>query len=365
MKKVVTSLCLSTLLLSSMIPLAIAAEKPVPIEKKQKQKKVKLSSSYKDSIDDFFKQRQKEFKNGKMPKLFEKNDETLAYIQYVQEVDNNKLKDYSYDYEVLEVNKEDDVTEVKVHLVQEFTFENDMKSGFADEVTISLKNDKSSSELQSASENNNIIEFESDTLETKIDIEKLIEKGKKTKKEEKKAKKEKKDDRSEVAAYAQRPVQNYTGSAAASYAYKYALSYNPNYISFRKDCTNFASQAIYAGGIKQQLTNDTNYNYLKWYYSTSTSYSTSWINVDDLFDVLDSNTIYSTVKSSASSLQLGDIIQYDIGKDGNYEHTAVVTKSDSTGVLVSYHTTDRRDVKWDFFANAQTVPTGIRLIDIH
>lgn len=41
--------------------------------------------------------------------------------------------------------------------------------------------------------------------------------------------------------------KKWSGANSASYAKKYATSYNSNYHEFSSDCTNFASQCVFAG----------------------------------------------------------------------------------------------------------------------
>ena len=54
--------------------------------------------------------------------------------------------------------------------------------------------------------------------------------------------------------HTQRKASNFNITEACAYAEKYALKANPNYKSFDGiggDCTNFISQILYAGGVKQ------------------------------------------------------------------------------------------------------------------
>lgn len=52
--------------------------------------------------------------------------------------------------------------------------------------------------------------------------------------------------------------------------------------------------------------------------------------------------------SSAGQLGLGDIVQFDLDKNGTLDHSAIVTSIDVNGKrYVSYHTTNKRDVMVD------------------
>lgn len=61
---------------------------------------------------------------------------------------------------------------------------------------------------------------------------------------------------------------NYNGGNASRYALDHALNPSSDYTYFSKDCTNFISQCLYAGGIKQHV--GTVYSDTCWFYKTST-----------------------------------------------------------------------------------------------
>lgn len=132
----------------------------------------------------------------------------------------------------------------------------------------------------------------------------------------------------------------YNGSAAASYAYQWALSRNPAYRSFDQDCTNFISQALRAG------------NWVDvpgWYLDTSAwwynelNQSRTWINAHYWWWFTHDRP-RGYIASYFSDLQLGDILQMDFDRDGYIDHSMVVTYKDSYGTIyLSYHTTDTRN----------------------
>ena len=65
----------------------------------------------------------------------------------------------------------------------------------------------------------------------------------------------------------------YNRDAAVAYARKWALGRNPAYYDFQDvggDCTNFASQCIYAGARTMNFT-----SVFGWYYRSSYDYETS------------------------------------------------------------------------------------------
>lgn len=132
----------------------------------------------------------------------------------------------------------------------------------------------------------------------------------------------------------------YNGSAAASYAYTWALSRNPAYRSFSADCTNFTSQALRAGGW---------WDVTGWYLSTSAWWYTSlnqsrtWVNAHYWYWFI-RNRPRGYVAQYFNQMQRGDILQMDFNRDGYVDHSMVVTAKDSYGTIyLSYHTTDTRN----------------------
>src|SRR2546426_10275487 len=57
----------------------------------------------------------------------------------------------------------------------------------------------------------------------------------------------------------------YNHSAAVNYADQYALNYNSSYPTWAADCTNFASQALNAGGYKQVRGDNVSTNVKNWF----------------------------------------------------------------------------------------------------
>jgi len=361
MKKLTASV-LAALALSlsfSAVPNHVFAEKKV-----EKQKEVKVNKKIKEALDEFFEARDSEFKDGKEAKLLNNNaDKSIHYVKYMEEVHGIKLKDFKSKYTVDSVkeDKKSKTTEVTLSLIQELTFDNGIDSGFSDQITVNLD------------ENLNINhELSAKTLKNEIDTDKLIKIGKEIKEKQRKLEKNKKKDNSKLNSEKAISAQSYSydGADAATYARKYALSPNPAYATWGNDCTNFVSQALHYGGIPERLT--TSGNYLKWYYTTSYDVSPSWINVDDFYEVLNSYTIFSSELDYASELELGDVVQYDMYEDGDWNHTAIVTKITTSGTrdlpLVSYHSENQLNVAWDFYVayyESRGIDCDYRLIDIH
>lgn len=108
------------------------------------------------------------------------------------------------------------------------------------------------------------------------------------------------------------------------------------------DCTNYASQVIYAGGapmIKGYT--------LEWYYYSYQNRSPSWTSAELLYNFLSHNKStgpHGKEISSINDLLTGDLIQLDFTGDGKFDHTAVVYNP--TGYLnkfptITAHSLDR------------------------
>ena len=70
----------------------------------------------------------------------------------------------------------------------------------------------------------------------------------------------------------------YNRAAAVAYARRWAMDRNPAYYDFSNlggDCTNFASQCIYAGARVMNYT-----KVLGWYYRTTGDRTASWSGVE-------------------------------------------------------------------------------------
>jgi len=145
-----------------------------------------------------------------------------------------------------------------------------------------------------------------------------------------------------------RDIITYDRAAAAGYADRYALSYNPSYVRFGADCANFASQSGRAGSMPVA---SGDYSSGWWYNGKGTSspsddsYSLSWINVTKQMSYWNgSRTDWAT---SIDALGKGDFVYYDWSGDGAWDHVAVVVGSNSAGQkVVDAHTTDHYHAYW-------------------
>ena len=130
----------------------------------------------------------------------------------------------------------------------------------------------------------------------------------------------------------------YDRAAATAYAREWALGRNPAYYNFDDlggDCTNFASQCLYAGA---GVMNDT--PIFGWYYRSVEDRSPSWTGVEYLYDFLVTNQGAGPYASEVTedAIRPGDLIQ--LGRaDGSYYHTLVVLVTEPA-ILIAAHSND-------------------------
>ncbi len=150
----------------------------------------------------------------------------------------------------------------------------------------------------------------------------------------------------------------YNRNNAIEYAKKWALSRNPRYFDFHGiggDCTNFASQCIYAGAGVMNYTKD-----VGWYYISPDDRAAAWSGVEYLHRFLTTNTSVGPigVEVDLSQIQLGDVIFLYNGQ--RLYHTLVVTGFDTDGeILISAHTVDSYMRRLDSYNYVSTVPVHI------
>ena len=82
-------------------------------------------------------------------------------------------------------------------------------------------------------------------------------------------------------------IHPYDREAAVAYAHEWAYRRNPKYLDFENiggDCTNFASQCLYAGSGVQNYT-----PVYGWYYISPSRRSASWTGVQYFYNFLTGN----------------------------------------------------------------------------
>jgi len=140
---------------------------------------------------------------------------------------------------------------------------------------------------------------------------------------------------------------SYNGTAAANYSNQWALARNPTYHDEPNDCTNFASQAVYAG--TNGTTSDPNDYNNKWYYDFySHTGSLPWVRVSSFYTFLTSNNGKGPYgySSGAYLCNLGKGHVVTMKKNGDWAHTVVVSSIDGSchvpsNIKINSHTVDR------------------------
>jgi hypothetical protein len=151
-----------------------------------------------------------------------------------------------------------------------------------------------------------------------------------------------------------RPGYTYSRSATASYARKHALSPNHAYITYSNDCTNFVSQALYAGGwsmifgkdICSERKNDNVWwfkrNECKRRLLPNIHASHTWGAAEN-FRRFIAFSGRGSLTSNVMSLEIGDVLQMNFSGGETAGHTMIVTKKSSTNIYLSYHTINKLD----------------------
>jgi len=134
-------------------------------------------------------------------------------------------------------------------------------------------------------------------------------------------------------------ISEYDRSAAVAYARRWAYGRNPAYYDFSRiggDCTNFASQCIYAGAKVMNFT-----PVFGWYYRSANDRTASWTGVEYLYRFLVGNDGEGPFAEERPlpELQIGDIVQ--LGRaTGDFYHSPVVVRIDRGQIYVAAHSFD-------------------------
>jgi hypothetical protein len=144
----------------------------------------------------------------------------------------------------------------------------------------------------------------------------------------------------------------YDRSKVVQYAETWWNSVNPKYLEFKVDCTNFASQCLYAGGAPMDYTGK---RASGWWYAGKKGgqelWSFSWAIADSLnnYVMTSRRGLHGTRVGSPQELQPGDMICYDWDGDGRYQHNTIVTMMDANWMpLVNAHTYNARHRYWEY-----------------
>ncbi|MDR2514946.1 MAG: amidase domain-containing protein [Christensenellaceae bacterium] len=130
----------------------------------------------------------------------------------------------------------------------------------------------------------------------------------------------------------------YDRAAAVNYAETWALKRNPAYMDFEHsggDCTNFASQCIYAGSKELNFT-----PLYGWFYLTASNRTPSWTGVEFLRNFLIGNKALGPYAQELpeEEAQPGDIVQ--LGNAQRFYHSPVVVKVENGEIFIAAHSVD-------------------------
>ncbi len=119
----------------------------------------------------------------------------------------------------------------------------------------------------------------------------------------------------------------YDREAAVAYARRWAYGFNPDFYNFNDiggDCTNFASQCLYAGGLEMNFT-----PIFGWYYISVNNRTPSWTGVNELYDFLTTNQGVGPRATlvALEELEIGDLVQFDYQGDGLFDHTPIIVNT--------------------------------------
>ena len=136
----------------------------------------------------------------------------------------------------------------------------------------------------------------------------------------------------------------YARSAAVAYAHKWAYGRNPAFYDYEKiggDCTNFASQCIYAGSGIMNFTPT-----FGWYYLDANRKAPAWTGVPYLYQFLTRagpSVGPAAREADIEALLPGDILQLSFTGEG-FQHSPVVVSVGSPAtpenVLLAAHSYD-------------------------
>ncbi len=131
---------------------------------------------------------------------------------------------------------------------------------------------------------------------------------------------------------------SYNREKALEYAEKWAESRNSRYLNFDGiggDCTNFASQCLYAGVGVMNYTRDTG-----WYYNSPDDRAAAWTDAEYFRRFMFNNKGEGPIAVSlaVNRLEAGDFISLNNGEE--YYHTLIITGFTDGIPLVSAHTDD-------------------------
>ena len=134
-------------------------------------------------------------------------------------------------------------------------------------------------------------------------------------------------------------IKAYDRAAAKEYARRWAFARNPAYYNFNAiggDCTNFASQCIYAGAGVMNFTPT-----FGWFYRSLNDRTPSWTGVEYLYNFLVGNEGVGPFAEDRplAELEIGDIVQLGTAA-GDFYHSPVVVDKRGDRLYIAAHSYD-------------------------
>ena len=136
----------------------------------------------------------------------------------------------------------------------------------------------------------------------------------------------------------------YDRAAAVAYAHRWAYSRNPRFYDYEEiggDCTNFASQCLYAGGGVMNFTPD-----FGWYYIDASRKAPAWTGVPYFYNFMTRTQKSPGPVGVAASLDMllpGDFVQLRFAYD-TFGHTPIIVEVGNPptldNILVAAHSQD-------------------------
>ena len=147
----------------------------------------------------------------------------------------------------------------------------------------------------------------------------------------------------------------YNRLKAVQYAERWWNTYNPAFIKFENNCTNYISQCLYAGGAPTRGYPNRGTGW--WLQNKNYSYSWAVAHSLRLYLPNSKSGLRAREVSSPDQLLLGDVICYDFEGDGRYNHNTMVTAKDAYGMpLVNANTYNSRMRYWAYEDSSAYTP---------
>ncbi len=134
-------------------------------------------------------------------------------------------------------------------------------------------------------------------------------------------------------------IIEYDRAKAVAYAKEWAFKRNPEFYNFNNlggDCTNFASQCIYAGTGIMNFTPT-----FGWYYRSLNDRAPAWTGVEYLYNFLVGNGGEGPFAENVplEKVEIGDIIQLGTAT-GDFYHSPVVVDVRGGRIFIAAHSYD-------------------------